>query len=67
MTLLKPNYVTDNDNKKVAVQLSIKTYQKIEDILENYGLYKLMEEDGDQENLKLENAKQFYAKLKKKK
>ena len=66
MFQLKPNYVTDNGNKKVAVQLNIKTYEKIEEILENYGLYHFMEEDKS-EALNLEEAKAFYKKLKKKK
>lgn len=64
MFSLKPNYVTDANNKKVAVQLNIKTYQKIEDILENYSLYKLMEEP-DEELLTLQEAKAYYKKLKK--
>ena len=64
MFSLKPNYITDANNKKVAVQLNIKTYQKIEDILENYSLYKLMEES-DEEPLTLQEAKAHYKKLKK--
>lgn len=63
---LKPNYVTDAGNKKIAVQLNIKTYEKIEEILENYSLYQLMEEDGDKP-MNLEEAKSYYSKLKKKK
>lgn len=64
MFSLKPNYVTDANNKKVAVQLNIKTYQKIEEILENYSLYKLMEDDDDAP-LTLQEAKAHYKKLKK--
>ena len=65
MVQLKPNYVTQG-NKKVAVQLNIKTYEKIEEILENYSLYHLMEDEGG-DVLKLEEAKAYYRKLKKKK
>ena len=64
MTALNPNYVTDAKNKKVAVQLNIKTYEKIEEILENYSLYKLMEE-ADDEPLTLSEAKVHYKKMKK--
>jgi len=67
MFQLKPNYVTDNGNKKVAVQLNIKTYEKIEEILENYGLYHLMEDDMKDDALKLDDAKAYYRKLKKEK
>ena len=66
MFQLNPNYVTNKDNKKVAVQLSIKTFEKIEEVLENYGLFHLMEEDGDDKPMKVEEAKVFYKKLKKK-
>ncbi len=41
---LRPKYVIDNDGNKVAVQLPIETYKKIEETLENFGLYKLMKE-----------------------
>ena len=64
MIALNPNYVTDAKNKKVAVQLNIKTYEKIEEILENYSLYHLMEES-DNEKLSVKDAKNFYKKLKK--
>ncbi len=67
MFQLKPNYVTDSDNKKVAVQLSIKTFEKVEEILENYSLYKLMEEESDEKPLGVKEAKAYYKKLKKKK
>ena len=63
---LKPNYVTDSGNKKVAVQLNIKTYQKIEEILENYSLYHLMAEDTEK-SLNKEDAQVYYKRLKKKK
>jgi hypothetical protein len=64
---LKPNYVTDSDNKKVAVQLNIETYEKVEEILENYSLYKLMEKDSSNKPLPVKEAKAYYKKLKKKK
>lgn len=65
MAPLNPNFVTDANNKKVAVQLNIKTYNKIEEILENYGLYRLMEESDDEKSLDLNEAKKYYARLKK--
>ena len=64
---LKPNYVTDNKNKKVAVQLNIKTYEKIEEILENYSLYHLMKAKPREKPLNLTEAKEYYKNLKRKK
>ena len=66
MLNLHPNFLTDEDNNKVAVQLSIKTFKKIEEVLENYSLYKLMEAEDDKP-LELNEAKIYYGKLKKKK
>ncbi len=63
MENLKKKYIVDNDNRKVAVQLDINTFRKIEDILENYALYRLMNEDEGSETLNLEQAKSYYSKL----
>ena len=65
MTALSPSYVTDSKNKKIAVQLNIKTFQKIEEILENYSLYKLMDTTESEEKLSLKAAKTYYKTLKK--
>ena len=68
MHQLKPNYVTDAGNKKIAVQLNIETYEKIEEVLENYGLYQLMGDSTKvEESLSLDDAKEYYKQLKKKK
>jgi len=67
MLHLDPSYVTDASNKKVAVQLSIKTFRKIEEIFENYALYHLMEQERTGKALKVDDAKAYYGKLKKKK
>ena len=63
MELLKKQYIIDEQNIKVAVQLDIKTFNKIEDILENYALYQFMKENEKGEILNLEQAKSFYSKL----
>ena len=65
---IKRQYIIDEQNHKVAVQLDIKTFEQIEEMLENYALVNLMEnsEDSeDNETLDFEDAKSFYAKLKK--
>lgn len=63
METLKKKYIIDDQNRKVAVQLDIRTFRKIEDILENYALYQLMKENENGEILNLEQAKSFYSKL----
>ncbi len=64
---IDPNYIVDNENRKVAVQLDINTYNQITETLENFALYKLMEEDKDNETLSLKDAKEYYKSLKKNK
>jgi len=47
----------------VAVQLDIKTFEKIEEIMENYALFRLMKENEDEEALDLKHAKDYYSHL----
>jgi uncharacterized protein (DUF362 family) len=61
---LKRQYVTDEQNRRVAVQLDIETFEKLERILEDYGLAKLIEENDD-EVLDLEAARAYYDALEK--
>lgn len=63
---IKPTYIVDEQNHKIAVQLDIKTFEKIEEIFENYALYHLMqEEDNDDEILDSKEAKEYYDTLEK--
>ncbi len=65
MQTIQKQFVVDNMNRKVAVQIDYKTFSKIEEILENYALYQLMEEYDDNESLNLEEAKNYYQTLEK--
>ena len=61
---LQPNYIVDNHNHKIAVQLDIQTYEKITEVLENFALFKYMEETKDDEVLNIDDAKEYYKSLK---
>lgn len=61
---INPNYIVDDKNHKIAVQLDINTYNQITETLENFALYKLMEEDEDNETLSLKDAREYYKSLK---
>ena len=50
---IKRQYIIDERNRKVAVQLDIETFERIEEALENYGLIQLMQEESDDELLEL--------------
>jgi hypothetical protein len=63
MTDIPRKYIIDEGNKKVAVQLDIDTFEKIEKILENYGLVELMKKNEGEEKLTVEEAKAYYRTL----
>jgi len=61
---INPNYIVDNQNNKIAVQIDIDTYNQIIETLENFALYKLMEENNNSETLSLDDAREYYKSLK---
>ncbi len=65
MESINKRYIVDERNKKIAVQIPIDTFEKIEEILENYALVQLMEEHQDEEVFGVSEAKSYYDKLEK--
>jgi hypothetical protein len=65
MTVIRKQYIVDEEDRKVAVQLDMKTFEKIEEILENYALVQLMEENEGDSALGLKEAKMYYQQLEK--
>jgi len=63
--IIDRQYIVDDKNKKLAVQLSIETFEKMEEVLENYALYQLMNDNQDNEILSASEAKEFYENLNK--
>ena len=59
-------YVTNEKNERVAVQLDITTFEKIEETLENFGLMKFIQENDGSESLSVAEARTFYNALDKK-
>ncbi len=62
---IKKDFVVTNSNRKKAVLIDIETFERIEEILENYGLGKYMEEVRDEEALSIKDATPYYETLKK--
>ena len=56
--------VLDEDQRPFAVQIPIKEFERLEQVLENYGLSKLMDEVKDEDKLSVEDAKTYYKSLK---
>ena len=66
MLNIKKLYLTDENQRPVAVQVDIHDFERMEQIIEEYALGKLIEENDPNENLSLNEAKEYYRKLKKK-
>lgn len=56
MDTIKKNYIVDENNRKIAVQIELETFEKIEEILENYALVQLMKKNEGEDTLDLEHA-----------
>jgi len=65
MLELKAEYVVTDDNRNRAVLIDIETFEKVEEILESFGLGRYMEEIEDEAVLSLDSAKRFYDALEK--
>ncbi|MCT7950114.1 hypothetical protein NG798_09985 [Ancylothrix sp. C2] len=65
MLNIHKNYVMDENQQPIAVQISIDDFEKIEEIIENFGLAKLMEETENDERLSGDEARNYYQFLKK--
>ena len=67
MTLedMKKSYVVDEQNRKIGVLIDMETFNKIEDVLENYALTRLMKDDANGESLDLDEALAYYQTLEK--
>jgi hypothetical protein len=64
---IKKQYIFDDQNRKVAVQIDIDTFEKIEMILEDYTLAQLMLKNESSESLDIVDAETFYDTLEKEK
>ncbi|MFT4156221.1 hypothetical protein [Parafilimonas sp.] len=62
---LKEKYIINKQQKPVAVQLDIKIFKRLEDVLEDYALTQYMKETDLEEKLTLNEAKTYYKRLKK--
>lgn len=67
MKVIKKKYIIDEDQKKLAVQIDIADFEKIERILEDYALGQLIQENDPVDNLNMEEARKYYDKLNKSK
>ena len=64
MLKIHKRIVLDESQRPAAVQIPIKEFERLEEIIENYGLAKLMDEVKDDERLSVKEAKEYYQSLK---
>ena len=65
METINKQYIVDEHNKKIAVQIPIETFEQIEEVLENYAFSHLIEDNEGKETLELKEAKAYYDRLEK--
>ena len=65
METINKQYIVDEHNKKIAVQIPIETFEQIEEVLENYALSQLIEDNEGEEIFELREAKAYYDRLEK--
>jgi len=54
---VKKRYIVDEQNRRIAVQIDIEAFEKIEEILENYALVELMKENDEDDTLDLKTLR----------
>jgi len=65
MESINKRYIVDEQNKKIAVQIPIDTFEKIEEILENFALVQLMKQNENEDVFGVREAKTYYDQLEK--
>lgn len=65
MLEIHKNIVLDEKQRPIAVQIPIEEFERLEEVIENYGLAKLMDEVVDEEQFSAHEAKSYYKSLKK--
>ena len=60
MLEIKKTYVTDSKRRPIAVQVDIHTFEKIEQLLEDYALGQFIGENDPNDVLSVAEAKTYY-------
>ncbi|MGB9499053.1 MAG: hypothetical protein ACKVE4_04745 [Dissulfuribacterales bacterium] len=61
---IRKHIVLDENRKPIAVQIPIGEFERLEEVIENYGLAKSIDEVEDDKLLSVHEAKRFYRSLK---
>ena len=66
MQTLTKNYILDENQNAIAVQIPIAEFEHLEELLENYGLLQLMDDPVDSDRLSKTDALKYYKALQQK-
>jgi RelB Antitoxin alpha helical domain len=66
MFALRRNYILDENQQPIAVQISLDDFQRLEAILEDYGLARLMDDvpEADRQRFSKDEGMAYYTSLK---
>ncbi len=64
MLEIHKHYVLDENQNPIAVQIPLPEFERLEEVIENYGLAQLIDEVQDEERLTGEDAYNHYRALK---
>ena len=65
MIPIRKNIVLDERQNPIAVQIPIEEFERLENLIEDYGLSQLIDETEKEEKLAVHEAKKYYQSLKK--
>lgn len=60
---IKRRYIVTDDGRRIGVLLDIETFERIEELIENCGLARYMEEVEEEETLSLDEARRYHAQM----
>jgi hypothetical protein len=63
MEMIRKQYIVDENNRKIAVQIPIADFEKMELLLEDHALFSLMKDNLDDDLLELTDAQAYYNQL----
>lgn len=63
MLEIKKKYVVDEQDRRVAVQIDLETFARIEEVLEDFALARWITDAQDEPALSPEVAKEYYGSL----
>jgi len=63
MLKISKSVVYNENQKPVAVQIPIEEFERMEEVIENYGLARLMDDVADDDQLSVQEAKSYYGLL----